>query len=424
MTTNGALTQSGALNVAGVTTVNAGAANNITLNNAANDFSTVGITSGNNVALTDANALDLAASTISGTLNVTTNGALTQSGALTVAGVTTLAAGAGNNITLMNPANDFSTVSITSGSNAALQDTNAIGLGALTLSGTLSITATGAITDANGPANNITATTANLTGASVGTAGDPIETSVGTLNATTTTGGIFVTQANAVTLGNIVAGAGDVTITNIAGDMTINTVTATAGGVNLTATGGSILDGNGVANNVTASANSTLNALGGVIGVAADPIEVNVNGATLGVAATNQIGGISATLNGTVLPGNSLIILNNPPGLVLFNGVALNPPPTPLPLNLGLLTGTAVYLNPDAIVPTYYLKPSRATLLTTVTSTYLPGTIVLPSDVSVRGDSLSVARTVPPCTPKSGCLNGKGQTTHPLSTKGKSPKRK
>ena len=33
-----------------------------------NDFGTVGITSGNNVALTDANALDLAASTVSGTL--------------------------------------------------------------------------------------------------------------------------------------------------------------------------------------------------------------------------------------------------------------------------------------------------------------------------------------------------------------------
>ncbi len=63
-----------------------GAANNITLNNAANNFSTVGITSGNNVALTDANALDLAASTVSGTLGVTTNGALTQSGALTVTG--------------------------------------------------------------------------------------------------------------------------------------------------------------------------------------------------------------------------------------------------------------------------------------------------------------------------------------------------
>ncbi len=407
VTTNGALTQSGALNVAATTTLAAGAANDIALTNLGNDFGAVGITSGNNVALTDTNSLDLAASTVSGTLNVTTNGALTQSGGLNVIGITTLSPGPGNNIIFANPANDFSSVSITSGNNATLQDSNAIGLGAMTVSGTLNVTATGAITDANGSTNNITAATANLTGAIVGTAGDPIETSVGTLNATSIAGGIFVTQANAVTLGNVVAGAGDVTITNTAGDMTINTVTAATGAVNLTAAGGSILDGNGTANNVTASADSTLNALGGVIGVSADPIDVNITGATLGVAAINQMGGISATLNGTVSPGNSLIVLNSPPGLVLFNGIILNPPPTPLNLvNLGLLTGTAVYLNPDAVVSAYYLKPSRAALLTNVTSTYLPGTIVLPSYVSVTGNQLSVTRTVPPCTLQSGCLTG------------------
>ncbi len=82
VTTAGALTQSGALTVTGVTTLAAGAANNITLNNAANNFSTVGITSGNNVSLTDATALNLGASTVSGTLGVTTTGALTQSGAV------------------------------------------------------------------------------------------------------------------------------------------------------------------------------------------------------------------------------------------------------------------------------------------------------------------------------------------------------
>ena len=42
--------------------------------------------SGNNVVLNDVNALDLGASTISGGLTVTTNGALTDSGPLTVAG--------------------------------------------------------------------------------------------------------------------------------------------------------------------------------------------------------------------------------------------------------------------------------------------------------------------------------------------------
>jgi hypothetical protein len=153
--------------------------------------------------------------------------------------------------------------------------------------------------------------------------------------------------------------------------------------------------------------------------VGADPIDVNVNGATLGVAATNQIGGISATLNGTVLPSNSLLILNSPPGLVLFNGIALNPPPSPL--NLGLLTGTAVNLNPDTIVPTYYLKPSRATLLTTVASMYVPETTVLPGDAFIYGDSRSVARIIPSCTPQSGCLSGNIGTHGSLEPSRQSP---
>ena len=52
--------------------------------NNANDFSTVSVVSGNNVTLNDVNALDLGASTISGGLTVTTNGAITDSGNLTV----------------------------------------------------------------------------------------------------------------------------------------------------------------------------------------------------------------------------------------------------------------------------------------------------------------------------------------------------
>jgi len=71
------------------------------------------------------------------------------------------------------------------------------------------MTAGGAILDGGGSAINITATTANLIAASnIGTAADPLETSVGTLNATTTGGGIFVNEANAVTLGNVSSGGG------------------------------------------------------------------------------------------------------------------------------------------------------------------------------------------------------------------------
>ena len=171
LTTAGPITSSGPLVVGGTTTLTAGAANNITLNNA-NDFSTVSVVSGNTVVLNDINALDLGTSTISGGLTVTTNGAITDSGPLTVTGPTTFTAGAANNITLDN-ANDFSTVSIMSGNNVVLNDVNALDLGASTISGGLTVTTNGALTDSGnltvtgptiltaGAANNITLDNAN-----------------------------------------------------------------------------------------------------------------------------------------------------------------------------------------------------------------------------------------------------------------------
>ncbi len=94
--------------------------------------------------LTDTNALDLGASTISGTLGVNTTGNITQSGALSVSGLTTLAAaGATSDITLSTATNDFSTVAVSSGRNVTLTDANALILGASTISGTLGVTTTG-----------------------------------------------------------------------------------------------------------------------------------------------------------------------------------------------------------------------------------------------------------------------------------------
>ena len=117
VTTGGALTQSGALSVGTTTSLTAGAANNITLDNAANNFTgAVTVVSGNDVSLRDANALILAASTVSGALTLVANGAITQSGALSVGTTTSLTAGAANNITLDNAANAFTgAVSVVSG---------------------------------------------------------------------------------------------------------------------------------------------------------------------------------------------------------------------------------------------------------------------------------------------------------------------
>ena len=72
--------------MAETTSLAAGAGNDITLNNPANNFSTVAVATGNNVTLSDTNGLNLGASAVSGTLNVTTRGTVTQSGPLTVTG--------------------------------------------------------------------------------------------------------------------------------------------------------------------------------------------------------------------------------------------------------------------------------------------------------------------------------------------------
>ena len=194
LTANGPITGSGTVIVGGTATLTAGAANDITLNNAANDFGTVGITSGNNVTLADGNALNLGASTISGILNVTAAGTITDSGNLIVTGNTTLAAGAGNDITLNSAGNNFSTVGVTSGRNVTLADTNALDLGTSTVSGTLNVMTNGSLTQSG--ALNVT----GVTTLSTGTANDIMLDSAGNNFST-----VAVSSGNNVALTDVTA---------------------------------------------------------------------------------------------------------------------------------------------------------------------------------------------------------------------------
>ncbi|MCY2996416.1 MAG: autotransporter-associated beta strand repeat-containing protein, partial [Planctomycetota bacterium] len=141
LTANGAaITQAAVpLAVTGTLTLSAGAAQNITLNNAANDFSTVAITGGRNATLVDQNALTLGNVATSGSLavtataislnggSVTTVGNQTYTGPVTLGAATTLNSGGGN-------------IQLTSSLSGAQNLTLAAGIG----SGT--VTATGAVT--------------------------------------------------------------------------------------------------------------------------------------------------------------------------------------------------------------------------------------------------------------------------------------
>ena len=114
VSTAGAITNTGTLTVPQQTILTAGAANNITLDNANNDFNSVQILSANNVTLVDKNAINFGwyygwngygayPSTISGNLNVTAGGDISQTGynngnyaAISVGGSTTFTANNAN----------------------------------------------------------------------------------------------------------------------------------------------------------------------------------------------------------------------------------------------------------------------------------------------------------------------------------------
>ncbi|MBI2264521.1 MAG: filamentous hemagglutinin N-terminal domain-containing protein [Armatimonadetes bacterium] len=188
---------------------------------------------------------------------------------------------------------------------------------------------TGAIGRGNGVADDITASTATLSARnSVGTALLPLRINAGALNATTTDSAVHTYHSGNVLLNNLSAGS-NIGITS-AGNITVKKATG-GSQVSLNTSNGSILSGDTTKTNLTAGAVSRLTANGGVIGTLSAPLNVNVNNGNLEVSATNAIDSTSVNINGTVLPSNTLTVLYTPPGRVLFNGNAIEPPPVPPP---------------------------------------------------------------------------------------------
>ncbi|KQQ83779.1 hypothetical protein ASF73_17395 [Xanthomonas sp. Leaf131] len=144
---NGALTQAGALSVAGVTTLAAGSGS-ITLNDTANAFAgavnlsggdvqiaanalTLGVLSTDALTATSVGALNLGSGNVRGALTGTSgNAAVTQTGALSVGGISSLNAGSGN-IALTDTNNDFVGALALTGNAIAVQDRNDLSIAAL-----------------------------------------------------------------------------------------------------------------------------------------------------------------------------------------------------------------------------------------------------------------------------------------------------
>jgi filamentous hemagglutinin family protein len=324
--TQGAISQlaNTALTVTGATSVDAGT-NAVTLANAGNDFSSVGVI-GSAVSITDKNALVLGAIDAS-TLTVKAGGAVTQSAAAKVLSTTSVDAGT-HDVTLDNAENSFLTVAAIGG-DVVVVDKDTLNLAAIQANN-LSVTSGGDIFQ-NGAAK--------VTGAasfSAGTSDINLTNTANDFNTLSLTGGrLSVMDVNALQLGTT---SGTVFVVSAGGDITqsanstitassasqlnagTNAVTLTnAGndfnGVEITAGDASITDKNALVLRTIKTNTLTVKAGGDVTQI----LPATVMGATSIDAGTNAV-----TLTNTNNDFNSIAVTGGAVSINDKNAVALD----------------------------------------------------------------------------------------------------
>jgi len=299
VTSGGAVTQADTLTIGGRATVTA-TDYNITLNTAANTFGSLSL-DGEDVTLQETGSTDLFTSRAKGNFSLTSTGNITDSGTLTIVGSTTLSNGV-NDIALDSGASTFGgNLILTTSRNVSVKDNDLLGLtlGTSVLTGTLSITAKGNISDAGGAvtgsagfnsatfvANNggdITLTQTTLAAGAGGTlsmTGDFATVTMSTpiiLGTTTLTGALSITTAGAA---NHITDSGKIVVSD--------TVTIDAAGDNITL-------------------NSVGNSFGTIILTAGAAVTIVEAGATdLGTSGT--LGSLDVTSSGSITDSGVLTV--------------------------------------------------------------------------------------------------------------------
>jgi len=209
LTAGGAITQTGDVAVGGDTTIS-NVGNDITLDRAGNDFTGAVSVTGANVALVDANAIDLGANTVSGTYDVTaTNGNITDSGALDITGTSSFTTSTADTTITLDQASSYAgavsfTTSGTTGNVSLSNSQAALALGASTVGGNLAV-------DSND--NDLTVSGALSTVAANGDIELEAGTATLTSNAAIDAGtGTVTLVADNITLAANINGTGDVEI--------------------------------------------------------------------------------------------------------------------------------------------------------------------------------------------------------------------
>lgn len=244
LTSSGAITDSGEINVALATTLSAKSAS-ITLDDAANTFGGSITSSGTNITLVDTNATDLGVTTAKGAFTLTSGGNVSQSGNLTVSGLFTVNAGT-NDIDLndglgVGLSNKFGSISVT-GDEVTIEETDASNLFDSFVTTSFVLNSGNAVTDSGTMMNDGTTTITAAGGKSITL--DDAESEYGngagdTISLTTTGTGVLVNAAaselgdialKSFTLTSALAVTQTATTTiNITGRMTVN-----AAGSNIT----------------------------------------------------------------------------------------------------------------------------------------------------------------------------------------------
>ncbi|MGH8618125.1 MAG: beta strand repeat-containing protein [Burkholderiales bacterium] len=384
----GAITQAGALTVTGTSSFTAGAANSITLNNAANNFGgTVSIVSGNNATLVDINAIDIGASTLAGLFTVTAGGAISDSAAISAASLVTSSVGGtvldfGHTVGVFNATNitsgnvqlvnagalNVSGISQAGGGNVTVGNTGALstsGAIATAANGNIGLTATGAtltigntVTAGGSGTVNLTSTGAAsdvLTNAAVGSTTGAVTISAGrdfSNTASMTTGAtLTATAGNNIsnTGAGLLRGAGGVTLTTGAGGLLTNSGSIsnnlTASAVNLTADNmaltGTVIGGSGNVTLTSATAGQGITLGGGLAGLGLSQAELNTISTTgiLQVGTAAHTGAI--TVDGPANLGagvGSTVLLRNGSGDIAINALLQSPNPIQLNTTSGSIT--------------------------------------------------------------------------------------
>ncbi|MBI4026854.1 MAG: hypothetical protein HY360_17855, partial [Verrucomicrobia bacterium] len=293
ITAAGAITQTEPVSISGPTTFDTSGANDVTLTDSANTFATVAFNA-NNVSVTDADATDLGASTIAGTLSVTSGGDITQSSALAVTGTTTLNANSGLNNINLPAANSFASVLLT-GNDVSISTAGAVDLGDATVT-TLAINAGDAVTTSgtvtvSGAGNFWASTDITLVNMTFG--GDLTVNANGNITQSgLTVGGILNESAGvALTDSGGLNVTGDATLATSSGD--INLADATVGGTLTLNSAAALLH----ASSTTVTAGTLSETAGGNI----DLNTVTIN--TVSGASLTSSGG-TVTLTGSSFTGD------------------------------------------------------------------------------------------------------------------------